>query len=90
VLSAPLHETCARAAATKRLLRQTPNAEWEMRKIQWVWAVALLAAVVVGSWAIATKAKAPKAPEATAATMSPFDMMHKAINLPVHIIDDPI
>jgi len=61
-----------------------------MRKIQFVWAAALLAAIVVGGWAIATKAKAPNVPEATAATMSPFDMMRKAINLPVHIIDDPI
>jgi len=61
-----------------------------MRKIHLVWAVALLAAVVVGGWVIATKAKAPNAPEATAATMSPFDMMRKAIMLPVHTIDDPI
>jgi len=61
-----------------------------MRKIQVVWAAALLAAIVVGGWAIATKAKAPNVPEATAATMSPFDIMRKAINLPVHIIDDPI
>jgi hypothetical protein len=61
-----------------------------MRKIPSVCAVALLAAVIVGSWAMSTKAKAPNTPEVTAAAMSPFDMMLKAVEMPVHVIVDAI
>lgn len=61
-----------------------------MRKIMSVCAVALLATVIVGSWAMTTKANAPNAPEVTAAAMDPFDMMLKAVDLPIHVIVDAI
>jgi len=60
-----------------------------MRKILSVSAVALLAAVIVGGWAMTTTtAKGP--PTVAAAAMNPFEMMLRAIELPIHIIVDTI
>jgi hypothetical protein len=59
-----------------------------MRKKMSVCAVALLAAVIVGGWAMTTTAKAP--PEVVPAAMNPFELMLKAIELPIHIIVDPL
>jgi hypothetical protein len=61
-----------------------------MRKILSVFTAALLTAVIIGSWTMSTKGKAPHAPVVAPAAMNPFDLMLKAIELPVHIIEDAI
>jgi hypothetical protein len=61
-----------------------------MQKILGVCVAALLAAVIIGSWTMSTKGKAPNAPVVAPAAMDPFDLMRKAIELPVHIIEDAI
>jgi hypothetical protein len=61
-----------------------------MRKILPVCTAALLAAVVVGTWAMTTKASAPNAPIVAPAAMNPFDMMLNALDLPIHVIIDAI
>ena len=61
-----------------------------MRKILYVCTAALLAAVIIGNWTLSTKGKAPNAPAVAPAAMNPFDLMRKAIELPVHIIEDAI
>jgi hypothetical protein len=59
-----------------------------MQKILGVCTAALLAAVIIGSWTMSTKGKAPNAPAVAPASVDPFDLMRKAIELPVHIIED--
>ncbi len=50
--------------------------------------VALLAAVIVGTWAMTTAKSAN--PPVTPAAMNPFDMMLNASDLPVHNIVDAV
>jgi len=62
-----------------------------MQKILWVCSAALLAVLVIGGgWTVTSKQKAANAVVAAPASIDPFDLMLKAIKLPVHIIEDVI
>jgi hypothetical protein len=50
----------------------------------------LLTAVIIGTWAMTHTTAKSAHPPVTPAAMEPFDMMLKAVDLPVHNIVDAI